>query len=289
MRKKYNFVNRIYNYIRIFSLNRTIFIKKATGRILLEIYPSPKGTARVKVGTYTIDVFPSRNRWWKSMYIGCCGVEIIHNIKKFLNPGGVFIDVGAGIGYFSAIASDIVGITGQVHCFEPCPKNVVAIQRMLKSNPGSNIVLNDLALGLDNSIHEFNIKREYNATKASMNENVINPKEASEIIKVKTRRLDNYLEEEELSKISLIKIDVEGYEFFVLKGLSTFFEKMRNKPPIICEIDPYAYKEKDASLLELYNYMKNYGYQAFNIFNSNVATDIRKLGNITDVVFRIVK
>lgn len=223
------------------------------------------------------------------MYIGYCGVEIIHNIKKFLDPGGVFIDVGAGIGYFSAIASDIVGITGQVHCFEPCPQNVKAIQKMLKSHPESNIVLNDFALGLDNSIHEFHIKREYNTTKVSMNENIINPKEASEIITVKTQRLDNYLEEKELSKISLIKVDVEGYELFVLKGLSTFFEKTRNKPPIFCEIDPNAYKEKDASLLDLYKYMKNYGYQAFNIFNSNVATDIRKLSDITDIVFRIVK
>ncbi len=80
------------------------------------------------------------------MYLRCCGVEIAHNLRRYLADGGTFIDVGAGVGYFSAIASDIVGKAGSVHCFEPYPLNMKAVQKMIKNNPNVNIILNAYAI-----------------------------------------------------------------------------------------------------------------------------------------------
>ncbi len=277
-------LNRIPHFTEIFLLNPRLFLKKSYGRILLEVIRSPMGPVPVNIGGYIIETWPSRNDWWKSMYLGCCGIEIAHNIKRHLTQGGVFIDVGAGVGYFSAIAANIVGVTGQVHCFEPSPQCANAIRRMIASNPDSNIILNGYALGVDDDIHNYYIQRSSNSTRVSMVDNVI--ERADELIEVRAKRLDSYLEEKNIYEVSLIKIDVEGYEYYVLKGLADFFERAKYKPPIICEIFILAYKKSEPCLSELYQYMRSYGYRGYSIFNPEVRIDIRLLRETTDVIFR---
>jgi len=274
---------RISRYIKIFFLNPKIFFKKFLGHILLKVVPSPKGFIRINIGGHFIDTLPSRNDWWKSMYLGYCGVETAHSLNKYLNSGGIFIDVGAGIGYFSAIASDIVDTSGQVHCFEPNPFNIKVIQKMIKSNPNSNIVLNDYALGAQDAVCNYYIQRLKRVTKCSMIYSLI--ERIDETIEVRTRRLDNYLEQKNIDRVSLVKIDVEGYEYYVLKGLSGFLKRTSSKPPIICEILASAYKNLDFCLEELYDYMKSYGYEAHNIFNPRIRVDIRTLRENVDVLF----
>ena len=278
---------RIPYFTKVFFLNPKLLFKKVLGRILLEVIPSPKGAVQVNIGGYTIEMWPSQNDWWKYKYLGYAYIEIVHNIKKYLPPSGIFINVGAGMGYFSAIASDIVGDLGQVHCFEPYYSNVKAIQRMIKSKPNSNIILNDYALGADDGIHNYYIQRSVNFTESSMIDNFF--EKVDETIEVRTKRLDSYLEQKNIDEVSLIKIDVEGYEYFILKGLSGFFEMAKQKPPIICEIYMPVYKKSDLSLSEFHAYMKNYGYQACNIFNPRKRVDIRLLNETSDVIFMPVQ
>jgi len=282
-------LGRAFRYANILILNPRIFFRKAIARIIMEIAPAPKaeGLVPAKIGSYTIDTLPSRNEFWKSIYFGCCGIEITHNIRKYLTKGGVFIDAGGGVGYFSAIASDIVGISGQVHCFEPNPSNASAIQRMVRNNSGSNIVLNDWALGVDNSFHNYYLRHSERAVECTMVAGLfMNP---DEHIKVKTERLDLYLEQKEIDKVDLIKVDVEGFEYHVLKGLSSFFEKVSNKPPIICEIFMPAYRQSRSILEKFEAYMANYGYQAYNIFNNRKKVEIQLLQETADVIFIHVK
>ncbi len=209
------------------------------------------------------------------MYVGYCDVEISYNIKRLLTESGVFIDVGGGIGYFTAIASEIVGSSGQVHCFEPYPAHIEAIRKTIQSKPNSNIMLNPFALGVDDGVHPYYTKRRENAATSSMVEHFYNKGIIPEIIYVKTQRLDRYLEQKKIKKISLIKIDVDGYEYFVLKGLEGYFEGNANRPPIIVEITPYVCSRLGYTMDDFRNYMLDYGYQAYNIFNPNRKDDIR--------------
>lgn len=275
---------RILYYLKILFLNPIVFIKMLFGSVLLRIVTSPNGVAQVSIGGYTIDTLPSRNYWWKSIFLRCCGVEIVYNIERYLSKGDIFIDVGAGVGYFSAIASNIVGVSGQVHCFEPNPANAVAIEKMVESNPKSNIVLNSYALGADECDSNYYMQELEQSTVNSMVRGVLS-KSTAESLKVKTKRLDTYLSENEIRAVALIKIDVEGYEYYVLKGLSHFFEKTTCKPPIICEIMASAYQDAGHSVGDLIGYMAKYGYHAYSIFNPRKRVDICKLHDDTDIIF----
>ena len=281
--------NRITYIVKIFFLSPSIFLKKFIGRILLAFVPCPKGLVPIELGGYTIIVMPSRNDWWKSMYIGYSSIEVVQAIKRYLTTSGIFIDVGGGVGYLSAIASGIVGSAGQVHCFEPNPANIASIQKMIQSNPDSNIILNSYALGIDNGVHYYYKKSIKDRTEASMIENVICPEEVTGSFEVRTQRLDQYLEQKNIDNVSLIKIDVEGFEYLVLKGLEGYFQTNVNRPPIICEITPSACVHLDYSMNEFYNCMRDYGYQAYNIFNPKRKEDISLIRDQADVVFRALR
>ena len=83
-----------------------------------------------------------------------------------------------------------------------------------------------------------------------------------------------------------MKIDVEGYEFPVLRGLQGYFENITQKPPIICEITPEAYSLLGARIEELVEYMGQYGYEPYNIYNLGRKIDITKFKKTVYVVWR---
>jgi len=280
-------IKRIDFYIEVLLLNPKVFFQKGLERILIMIVPVKKKAKAVKIGSHTIITYPYRNIWWKSIYLKFGGVEIIDNLKKHLKPKGVFIDVGSCIGYYSAIASKIVGDSGQVHCFEPFPKSTEIIRSMINKNPKSNIILNDFALSDEDGTAIF-----YNEGQSLLrpNSKVNRHKNQSSKgkITVRTKRLDDYLEEKGIDNVSLIKIDVEGYEYCVLKGMRGFFEKSNNRPPIICEVVPDFYKQAGLSLNDLENFMRSYNYEAYNIFNQKKRVVTHDIKDHVDVIFMAI-
>jgi hypothetical protein len=103
--------------------------------------------------------------------------------------------------------------------------------------------------------------------------------------------LDEYINGRKLSNISLVKIDVEGFELPVLKGASGFFEASKNNlPAIVVEITNWAYHLLGSSLGELGDFMKSYGYKAYCLFGKH-RFDISKMQEekekvSTDILFR---
>jgi hypothetical protein len=66
------------------------------------------------------------------MWAGAYESSLVRKLKSFLKPGMVFLDLGANIGYFSAIAAALVGTTGRVFAFEPSPRCFTNLKRNLR-------------------------------------------------------------------------------------------------------------------------------------------------------------
>ena len=56
-------------------------------------------------------------------------------ISGNLHPGGIFVDVGANIGYYTALAASLVGATGRVLAFEPDPECFQALVSTFSTEP----------------------------------------------------------------------------------------------------------------------------------------------------------
>ena len=222
----------------------------------------------------------------KRMYFGCYEIETIEVMKNVLKPGDVFIDIGANIGYLSTIGAGFVGKSGQVHSFEPVPQYFQRLEKMAMMNPDYRIEVNQCALGEEQGIANIDVTNLQNIGWNTMVPGFMSNETRKETLEVPVYRLDSYIKERVIKTISLIKIDVEGFEFSVLKGLGNYFENNSHRPVIICEIAPSLYPLLRCTLAQVLEYMKNYNYNAYSIVDTNTEVDITRLKEITNIVFR---
>ena len=215
-------------------------------------------------------------------FIGTNQISITKTMLKFLKKGDTLIDVGANIGHFSAVGAGLIGKKGEVHSFEPVPSIFNKLLMLQKLNKSYNFYLNNFALGETPGAYELDSI----LTNSSVVPKFVPTNNRKEKFKVKVKRLDDYFFEKNIKKISLIKIDVEGFEFPVLKGLTRYFETNKGKsPPIIVEIVPRAYPLLGYTLDDLENFMKKYSYLSYTL-DGMYRIDFKKFNEITDVLFK---
>lgn len=227
--------------------------------------------------------------WIKEMYLQNYEIEVVELMKRILKPGDNFIDVGANIGYLTAIGTGLVGKEGEVHIFEPVPRYFKKLEKLVKLNPEYKIILNDCALGDKRGSSEIYIPdpEESRIGWDTMIPGHLSAEIEKKQIKVPVQRLDQYIANRKLENITLIKIDVEGFEFPILKGLANYFESRTDLPAILCEIVPSAYPRLNSSLVQLSEYMNGFKYNAYSLYDPRIELDITKLNHITNVVFKI--
>lgn len=128
--------------------------------------------------------------------------ETSNLIAKTLKKGDTFIDIGANNGYFSLMASLLVGQKGEVYSFEPTPSTFKRLETNVRINGFKNIKTFKLALGEKTGLLKLNISKKEDGQNSLIN---ITNKNGS--VPVKVVKLDKILRKK---KVDLIKIDVEG-------------------------------------------------------------------------------
>jgi FkbM family methyltransferase len=134
--------------------------------------------------------------------------------RELLRPGMTVVDVGANIGYFSLLASTLVGSGGSIHAFEPDPLNCSLLKKSIRLNNVSNIEVVQMALSDDDVPISLFIDS-HNKGDHRIWEPV---GESRKRIDVGSTTLDDYLDQRQ-SKPAFIKIDVQGAEGKVLGGM----------------------------------------------------------------------
>lgn len=238
----------------------------------LMLFPVPKVPVIKSINGVLFEFAASEDIYTKQMYLGLYEEDVRHALREILRPGDMFLDVGAGIGYISAFGAGLVGKKGEVHSFEPVPQNFLKLKKFAEMNRGYKIFLNQFALGDRNGEVVLYITKEH-AVNNSIVRDFLLPGMIETTIVVPVRRLDGYIKEKGLRGIRLIKIDVEGYEFPVLKGLEKFFLEGENLPFIICEICPPTAPLLGHTVQDLLSYMERFSYRPFDLFNFNMKLD----------------
>ncbi len=193
------------------------------------------------------------------MYYNVYEREVISVLQRYLKTGDSFIDVGANIGYLSAIALGIVGKTGAVHSFEPVPRYFDKLKKLPIANPGYHIQVNQAAAGGAEGTASIAVTNLPNIGWNTMVPGFMSEDTVAQKVNVPVRRLDNYIRETHLKNIALIKIDTEGYEFPTLEGLSGYLNVQR--PMLVVEVAPGAYKHLGRTLADLDALLATYRYR----------------------------
>jgi FkbM family methyltransferase len=184
-------------------------------------------------------------------------------LNDFLNEGDSFVDIGSNIGLFSLYASGKVGPNGQVIAFEPASQTYNRLLENIQLNNINNVKAYQLGLSDKDEILELNISSSgYEAwnTFVQTTDAKFSLKE-----KVQVKSFDHFLDENAINAvtISLIKLDVEGFEINVLKG-STRLLAGDSAPVFMVEFTDENAIGAGHCCHELYKLLLQYGYSWYN-------------------------
>ena len=179
-------------------------------------------------------------------------------IKSHLKSGDTFIDIGGNIGAYTLIAAKIVAKKGSVIAFEPVSRVRNRLMENVQLNNFQQVLIEPLAVFDSNTELELHISNEENFGMSSIHAHDEN---SGITEKVKAIRLDDYLLNNEIRQVDLIKIDIEGAELFALKGMKTTLEQF--KPIVLIEISPDVLDGTQFKSEEIYAFFEAINYTPF--------------------------
>jgi FkbM family methyltransferase len=194
-------------------------------------------------------------------------------LTKILKKGDVFVDIGANIGLFSLIASKIVGDEGTVLSFEPAPLTFSRLNENVKLNNLKNIDTRNI--GLSNKKGEFTFYVSNNGYDAWNSFAPSQDNKLESTLQIPVSTLDMELKDIDKTKIKLVKIDVEGWEKFVLFGGKDFFVNFN--PIVMVEFTEANTFNAGYPVYEIYDIMQDLGYVWYRISKGELIKEKKKL------------
>jgi FkbM family methyltransferase len=193
-------------------------------------------------------------------------------VRQHLSRGATFVDVGAHIGYYSLKALPVVGLEGRVIAIEPNPDTVRELRDNIQASRAGVIRVEPVACSSEEGTLDLFAAPRVNTGQASLSQvNASQDGQAVAAYRVRARPLDAIVEDAGVSRVDVVKIDVEGAEFIVLKGaLETL---ARYHPVVIVELIERQLQSMGTSSAEVVGLLTAHGYAARGTFGDNVQFD----------------
>lgn len=183
---------------------------------------------------------------WRVYYTGMHEPTIEAYIYRKLNVGDVYVDVGSNLGYFVLAAAARVGPSGHVFSFEASPAIHAMQRRNLSLNAATNVSLFNKAIAQKPGVVTI-----FNAGADKLgNSSLIASRGGAPEAQVEAIPLTPDLFGDAVKAIRLIKIDVEGAEAMVVRGMVDLLDHLHPDCDILIEVTPHDMGASPAELLE---------------------------------------
>ena len=204
-------------------------------------------------------------RWIVGAAIHRCWIGFYEYTKQQLiarevRKGSVFWDVGANVGFYTLLASRLVG-SGKVFAFEPVHRNLYYLQEHIRLNCISNVEVVPVAVSDKNGTSAFAVEESGFMGHLS---------EEGEVT-VPTATMDLLVEQGKVLPPDYVKMDIEGAELLALLGASRTFQRFR--PMLFLATHGRKVKTQCCELLE------SWGYECSNVHSE-------PSGELSEVVAR---
>ena len=163
------------------------------------------------------------------------------------------LDVGAHVGTYSILLSRNCN---RVYAFEPAPHAFGILQNLNIRN----VIAYNVALGNENGEAEISlpfVRGKVDHALATLRPLASGEFGEFEKHKIRVARFDDFATKIDCKKIDFIKIDVEGFEMQVLRGMSRLLQS--NKPDLMIEIE----RRHNPNYIEVFDYLAGLGYEPF--------------------------
>lgn len=202
----------------------------------------------------------------RSIYLSGTWDDDVGRVVREVQAGGLFVDCGANVGYFSLLAASR---GASVLAFEPNPRCAQLIEANARLNGFESIEIRRLGLSSEAGRSVLHVEDLGNIGGGSLKST------GHEVGAIDLDTLDNQLAG---ATPNLIKIDVEGAEVMVLRGAEKTLSAA-NAPSVLCEISEFSLRQLGSSKEELFGLMTRYGYEA------RIISPVRRSVASADVIY----
>jgi FkbM family methyltransferase len=207
----------------------------------------------IKIGNFLYQrMFPIYNILYPAFKKRQDAVEISW-MRRLVRPGSNVLDIGANIGFYTSLLSDLIGSEGHVHAFEPDAvnfkhlaavaghkKNVTLVPKAVSDRSGKLLI--------------------YTSPKLNVDHRTYSVENYKEVIAVDGVSIDDYVARR--YRVDFIKMDIQGYELHALHGMETTIVA---NPDIVIfsEFWPYGFKKCGTSASFVYDYIRSLDLQVW--------------------------
>jgi FkbM family methyltransferase len=237
---------RIYRATPFRSLREQYF------RLFLRLVRGRRVVRRVEGMTFDLDLGEMID---VGLFLQQYERDVVAVVERVTEPGWTVLDIGANIGAHTLRLSRLVGTTGRVFAFEPMDYAFSKLSRNLLLNEAGNTRAFKLALSDHNAAA---CPVDFRSSWATSGER------RRETSSVDLRKLDDWFLEHRLSRLDLIKLDVDGHEWQVLKGGLMSIERYR--PILLIEAGAWHFASRETNPLEL---LASLGYRFWETTNTS--------------------
>lgn len=188
-------------------------------------------------------------------------------LSNFIKPGDHVIDIGANYGHYTVKMAELCR-PGKVYAFEPIPFTNYILTNVVRSCKLENVIIQNNAVTDRPGIISFTVpKLSYGAANTGLS-HITRSKEAAEnadTVNVNAITLDSF-SEGLMERITFIKMDIEGAEYFALKGATALLQK--HKPVVLIEISQNFLKQYGITEIDFLKLIDQLNYRMF-ILKSN--------------------
>lgn len=200
------------------------------------------------------------------------------NFRKVISEGDTVFELGAHIGYISVYFSQLVGEKGNVVVFEPGVNNLPYVRFNLGHAPFKNVQLVEKAVSDQNGTATFYLEHLTGQSNSLVKDYRVSKKIESKAfveldkkeVQVETIRIDDFVKQQNISKLDFIKIDIEGAEYLAIKGM----------PDTLATLKPVMMIEVTENHEALYNLLREKGYVFVDEFFKKVEDKKAFYGNL---------
>ncbi len=226
---------------------------------LFRIQRSPVETA---YGTFWIDPVSNFGRAIRTH--GHYEPDMMATVAQLLQEGDTFLDIGGNEGYFSVLAAQHVGDSGRVICIEPQSRLQPVLSRHVAENAADTIEVIQVAIADQVGMATLSLSPDINTGSSGLFRTTAY---ATPVESVPQTTLEQLFDDLNLSRVTLMKIDVEGFEYEVIMGGTAILQQdcIEN---IALELHPSILQQRGKSDAEIIAKLEDCGYRV----NPNCAT-----------------
>ncbi|MFF6786838.1 FkbM family methyltransferase [Streptomyces sp. NPDC012510] len=188
-------------------------------------------------------------------------------MRSRLAPGDLVIDAGAHTGYFTLLASRLVGPAGRVVAIEPSPAFHQALTANIEANGCGNVRTVHAAVSDAPGRMTFYLERATNLGGTT----AVRPHTVEASFEAEAAPLPALLTEDELVAASLIKIDIEGGEAAAVRGLAPVLHRLRHDAELVIEVTPRTLAKQGRTVDDVLSPLREHGFHVYRLPNDYAA------------------